>query len=252
MTAARALVWATAVYAGVLVKMQRNYEEELRRMQGETGTDGDAERREAATDGLPPVPALIEPVSADAFVKLEAVAGRAAHDAVMSAAPGLAGWAMAEYIENEVRAAMRAFVSPPASGARRCAKDSGWCDGHTCTDHGIPCERADARPAPDLVSRMIDARNCLRDAPSGRAGDPRGVETDRAVAGALRWLDEGIEEGLMQRELHGALRALVAGEPHLCTCGHSQNCEGCSVGFEDRCRFEKALRSLLGVPEAAT
>lgn len=64
-----------------------------------------------ASDALPPVPALIEPVDADAFAKLEAVASRAAHRAVMAAAPGMGGWPLAELVENEVRAALRAFVS---------------------------------------------------------------------------------------------------------------------------------------------
>jgi hypothetical protein len=41
-TAARALVLATAVFARVCWKMQTNYEEELRRM----GEDRDIERRE--------------------------------------------------------------------------------------------------------------------------------------------------------------------------------------------------------------
>lgn len=112
---------------------------------------------------------------------------------------------------------------------------------------------ADGR-APDLVSRMIDARECLR---------ADGYRTS-AVQGALRWLAEGIAEGMAQRELYGALRTLVEGEPHVCTCGHEEprvvvdpenpanettagGCDGCSPGFEDRCRFEKALRTLLGV-----
>jgi predicted RNase H-like HicB family nuclease len=175
-------------------------------------------------DGLPPVAALIGPVDADAFAKLEAVAARAAHCAVINTGPGMTGWAQAEYVENEVRAALRAFVSPPAGSAV-------------------------AAQGPDLVSRMIDAHGCLRAAQRTYAGsEDAQVTADlvRGVAGALRWLDEGIEEGLMLRESHAAMRAQLSAEPHVCSCGHSRSCEGCSVGFEDRCRFEKALRTVLG------
>jgi hypothetical protein len=65
-------------------------------------------------DGLPPVPPLRAPMDADAYVKLEAVAGRAAHRA--SEACAMEGWARAEYVENEVRVAMRAYVSGPIRG----------------------------------------------------------------------------------------------------------------------------------------
>lgn len=137
--------------------------------------------------------------------------------------------------------------------------------------------------APDLVSRMLDARDCLR-APTAPTMDGT---TFRAVQGALRWLDEGIEEGMRERDLRDELRQLVAGGPHVCVCGdvlvdaagvacptcradpHAscvsqagvvlpeahpararlavQEARGCSDGYDERCRFEAALRRLLGV-----
>lgn len=108
---------------------------------------------------------------------------------------------------------------------------------------------------PDLVSRMIDAAECLRTTPALRS---LAGEDARGVAGALRWLREGIDEGMAQRERYRALRTLVEGEPHVCTCdrtgdpsGDEPFCDGCSEGFSGRCRFEKALRTLLGVEEDA-
>lgn len=121
-----------------------------------------------------------------------------------------------------------------------------WREYRLGTDGGAQRDGVARRPvpaseasAPDLVSRMIDARSCLR---SGQYD-----ETHRAVAGALRWLDEGIEEGMVQREMYADLRQLVAGDPHVCSCDDSPGCAGCSEGFGDRCRFEAALRSLLAV-----
>lgn len=113
----------------------------------------------------------------------------------------------------------------------------------------VPARAESAAHAPDLVSVMIDARDCVRRVWTHRASTP----AKREASAAIRRLDEGIEEGLRQRELYGALRLLVAGEPHVCTCGHNGDgsCDGCSEGFEDRCRFEKALRSLVGVGEEA-
>lgn len=103
-----------------------------------------------------------------------------------------------------------------------------------------------AEQGPDLVQRMIDARDCLRGSEWLRLLVPSGVQ--RGVAGALRWLDEGIEEGLRQREMYGALRQLVAGEQHVCTCDDTESADGCSRSGE-RCRFETALRRLVGVEE---
>jgi len=136
--------------------------------------------------------------------------------------------------------------------------------------------------APDLVSRMVDARDCLRDASVTHEGGQGGM---RAVAGALRWLEEGIAEGEEWRARVAAARELVAGEAHVCTCAQPhvidaagvpcptcgakrhadcmeggrrldeahparamvavREAEGCSNGFDDRCRFEAALRELV-------
>lgn len=94
---------------------------------------------------------------------------------------------------------------------------------------------------PDLVSRMVDARACLRD-------EVRAMAAPRGVAGALRWLEEGIAEGAEWRRRVAAARELVAGEPHVCSCDYVPDvgaCAGCSNGFDDACRFEAALRKLV-------
>jgi hypothetical protein len=88
---------------------------------------------------------------------------------------------------------------------------------------------------PDLVTRMRDARECLRDVHGAVHGDAW-----RGVAAALRVLEDGIEEGLAWRLQRAAARELVDGEPHVCSCG---DCE--EAPFSDRCRFEMALRALV-------
>lgn len=97
---------------------------------------------------------------------------------------------------------------------------------------------------PDLVSRMIDARDCLRNTPG--YPDPLLPATTAAISGALRWLDEGIEEGKAWRAAMASLHATLGdeAEPHVCTCAHSpeRGLVGCSDGFGDRCRFELAIR----------
>lgn len=101
--------------------------------------------------------------------------------------------------------------------------------------------------APDLVSRMCDARDALRQASVTHEGAQGGM---RAVAGALRWLEEGIVEGSEWRLRVAAARELVDGEPHVCTCDHVPDhagapVVGCSNGFDSACRFEAALRALV-------
>ena len=92
-----------------------------------------------------------------------------------------------------------------------------------------PEHPASERAAPDLVSRMTEARDVLR-----------------AAAGGLRWLAEGITEGEEWIRRVAAARELVAGEPHVCSCEYGSDCAGCSKDFDDVCRFEAALRGLVG------
>lgn len=127
------------------------------------------------------------------------------------------------------------------------AKAFGDLYAEAATAAGV-AERRDRGAGPDLVARMIDARECLRAA----AGGPRTLDAaQRGIAGAVRWLDEGIEEGMQQRELYARLWQLVAGEPHVCTCvsydGESESCSDAEP--HGRCRFESALRSLLGLAD---
>lgn len=114
------------------------------------------------------------------------------------------------------------------------------CKRRTAAD----AERRESAPAagvvgPDLVSRMRDAEGPLKDVMNG-LGREVVPELHRAIRGALRWLEVGIEEGLAWRLQRAAARELVLGEPHVCTCG---DCE--EAPFSDRCRFEMALRALV-------
>jgi UDP-N-acetylmuramate: L-alanyl-gamma-D-glutamyl-meso-diaminopimelate ligase len=61
----------------------------------------------------------------------------------------------------------------------------------------------------------------------------------------------GLEEGASWRAAMAALEAELGEEsgPHVCTCDHTPDrpgLVGCSHGFGDRCRFELAIRQVLG------
>lgn len=137
-------------------------------------------------------------------------------------------------------------AQPPADTERR--DSAGDRDGSRAGAREAVELRALQRPdQPDLLSRMIDARDCLR--PLGGAVAQAPDTAERAIAAGLRWLEAGIEEGRQQREMMRALRILLDGEPHVCTCGHTSDeaRDGCSDAFEDRCRFERSLRTLVGI-----
>lgn len=121
------------------------------------------------------------------------------------------------------------------------------------TKHADDCPR---RPLSDEKLAALDGRRPeveLRDRATGG--------TLKHVARALVLLDEGhatlareaIE--LVQAELEAqeeawtAVRALLGEHPHVCTCGDTdgEECDGCvPSGFEDRCRYEQALRQMAG------
>jgi hypothetical protein len=96
-----------------------------------------------------------------------------------------------------------------------------------------------------LVERVAWGLHAARGLPSPRAAWADMPEVERAelyvaARGAV---------SVFEARLRGVLGDLLQADPHVCTCGHNpaglMKCDGCSEGWEDRCRFEARLRAVV-------
>jgi hypothetical protein len=62
-------------------------------------------------------------------------------------------------------------VSVPSreTTVERCPRDSDWCDGLTCVDHGVLCPRSD-------VARVAENQGCIGPFPCGRGAGANGSD----------------------------------------------------------------------------